>query len=199
MALTTYAELQSAIATWLARDDLASHIPDFIALFEACANRRLRARQMETGVTLTLSSGAAPLPSDYLSWRRVTFAGSPRAELDYVAPSYFQAAYSDQAAGTPRVFTIGGAAVSVRPAADGPLEFNYYQTIAPLGAAPNWLFAAHPDAYLFGALAEAQGFNLDTEKLALWKARRDEVFAEIESLARRSLGGGAIRTVGAMP
>jgi len=38
MAITTYGELKSAIATWLARDDLGAAIPDFIALFEAAAN-----------------------------------------------------------------------------------------------------------------------------------------------------------------
>ena len=59
MAITTYAELQTAIANWLARDDLTTYLPDFITLFEAAANRRLRVRQMETTATLTPSSGSA--------------------------------------------------------------------------------------------------------------------------------------------
>ena len=59
MALTSYAELQQAIADWLERADLVARIPDFIALFEAAANRRLRVRQQEATVSLTPSSGAA--------------------------------------------------------------------------------------------------------------------------------------------
>jgi hypothetical protein len=196
MALTTYAELQTAVANWLARDDLAASVPDFITLFEACANRKLRVRQMETTATLAPSAGSAALPSDYLSWRRVTWTGSTRVELDYVEPSWLQAAYPDTPAGRPRVFTIEGGTLKIAPADGGALEFNYYQKVAPLSAAVNWLYAAHPDIYLFGALTEAQGFNLDTEKLALWKARRDEIFAEIESLSKKTQGGGAIRTVG---
>ena len=44
MSLTSYTELQQAIADWLERADLATRIPDFIVLFEAAANRRLRVR-----------------------------------------------------------------------------------------------------------------------------------------------------------
>ena len=77
MAITTYSELQSAIARWLARDDISGNIPDFITLFETAANRRLRVQQQEAVTTLTPSSGSVALPSDYLSWRRVTWTGSP--------------------------------------------------------------------------------------------------------------------------
>lgn len=82
MAITTYSELQAAIQAWLARTDLAANVPDFITLFEAAANRRLRVRQQETSTTLTPTSGSASLPADYLSWRRVTWAGSPLQELE---------------------------------------------------------------------------------------------------------------------
>jgi hypothetical protein len=44
MSITTYSELQQAIADWLERADLAARIPDFIALFEATANRLSRMR-----------------------------------------------------------------------------------------------------------------------------------------------------------
>ena len=195
MALTTYANLETAVANWLARDDLTSYIPDFIVLFEACANRRLRVRQMETTTTLTPSSGSATLPTDYLSWRRVTWTGSTRVELEYVEPSWLQAAYPDTPAATPKVFTIEGDTLKVRPTSTTGLEFQYYAKVGALATAANWLFTAHPDLYLFGSLAEAQGFNLDVEKLALWKARRDEAFAEIESLSKKTQGG-SIRTMG---
>ena len=42
MAITTYAELKTAIANWLNREDLTSVIPDFISLAEADFNRKLR-------------------------------------------------------------------------------------------------------------------------------------------------------------
>jgi hypothetical protein len=196
MALTTYAELRTAIADWLARSDLTSYIPDFITLFEAHANRRLRVRQMETSTTLTPSSGSATLPSDYLAWRRVTWTGDVRNELEYVHPSYLQAAYPDTPSGTPRIFTIEGSTLKVRPVSTTGLEFDYYEKIDALSGTVNWLYTAHPDAYLFGSLAEAQGFNVDFEKLALWKVRRDEVLDEIERLSNKTTGPAAIRIMG---
>ena len=42
MAIGTYAELKTAVANWLDRDDLTDRIPEFIALAEAKMNRNLR-------------------------------------------------------------------------------------------------------------------------------------------------------------
>ena len=48
MAISTYVELQTAVANWLDRDDMSARIPEFIALTEARFNRILRIRAMET-------------------------------------------------------------------------------------------------------------------------------------------------------
>ena len=48
MAIGTFAELKTAIANWLDRDDLTARVPEFIALSEARINRALDVRQMET-------------------------------------------------------------------------------------------------------------------------------------------------------
>ena len=48
MAIGTYAELQTAVANWLDRDDLTARIPEFITLAEARFNRLLRLRSMES-------------------------------------------------------------------------------------------------------------------------------------------------------
>ena len=198
MSITTYAQLQTAIASWLARSDLTATIPDFITLFEAAANRRLRVRQMETSTNLTPSSGTATLPADYLAWRRLTWTGSNRVELAYVEPSYLQAAYPSSPSETPSIFTIEGATLKIRPVDDTALEFLYYQKIPALsdGNPTNWLLAAHPDLYLFGALTEAQMFAVDPEKAALWKGRRDELIEEINLLSNKTRGAGAIRVMG---
>src|SRR5215470_16731223 len=90
MSITTYAELQSAIGNWLDHSLFSARIPEFIALFEACANRRLRVRQQEATTNLTPdANGNATLPADYLALRRVTWTGSPRVELQYVSSILF--------------------------------------------------------------------------------------------------------------
>src|SRR3954469_10493969 len=108
MAITTYAELQTAITNWLDRTDLSSRIPEFIALYESKVNRRLRVRQQITSTTLTPSSGSASLPSDFLEWKRVTWAGSTKQELEYVSPLQFDGIDTDSPSGTPARFTIEG-------------------------------------------------------------------------------------------
>lgn len=199
MAISTYAELKTAIANWLARDDLTAYLDDFVTLFEAAANRRLgkaRIRQMETSTTLTPSAGSATLPTDYLDWRRVTWAGSPKSELDYVHPSYLQAFNPSDESDTPQIFTIEGSTLKIAKLSTTSLTFDYFQKISALSGTVNWLFTAHPDLYLFGSLCEAEAFNKDAEKATLWKLRRDEAFDEIEKLSRQSRGAGAVRVTG---
>jgi hypothetical protein len=207
MAITTYAELQAAVGNWLDHGLFAARVPEFIALFEAAANRRLRVREQEATATLTPASGAVPLPADYLAWRRLTWTGAPRVELQYVHPSYLQAAYpsaltpAPAQAGVPRIFTIEGTTLKIRPLDGTPLELDYFQKIPALSdAAPsNWLLAAHPDVYLFGSLVEAEMFGVNDERAPAWKARRDEIFDEIEKLTNKTRGAGAMRVMGVTP
>jgi hypothetical protein len=201
MAITNYSELKTAIENWLDHTLFTPRVPEFIALFEATANRRLRVRQQEATAMLTPSAGAAALPADYLAWRRVTWTGSPRVELEYVHPSYLQAAYPTSPADVPRFFSIEGSTLKIRPIDNAALEFDYFQRIAALSdAAPsNWLLAAHPDLYLFGALVEAEMFGVNDERAPKWKARRDEIFDEIEKLSNKTRGAGAARLMGPTP
>src|SRR5262245_659773 len=201
MAITTYAELQAAVGNWLDHGLFAARVPEFIALFEAAANRRLRVREQEATATLTPSSGAVALPADYLAWRRLTWTGTPRVELQYVHPSYLQAAYPSSPTDVPRIFSIEGTTLKIRPLDATPLEFDYFQKIPALSdAAPsNWLLAAHPDIYLFGSLVEAEMFGVNDERAPAWKARRDEIFDEIEKLTNKTRGAGAMRVMGVTP
>jgi len=201
VTIQTYADLQAAIGNWLARADLSATIPDFIMLFETVANRRLRLRQQEATVTLTPSLGVATLPPDYLAWRRLTWTGACPRELDYAHPSYLRALYATGAPGDPRLFTVEGANLTVRPASDTALAFDYFQKIPALSGTTttNWLLACAPDVYLFGALAEAHGFVKDSDSLMLWGGRRDASFDELERLDAKTRGPAAIRIMGATP
>jgi hypothetical protein len=198
MSIGTYAELRSAITNWLPRGDFTTdETTDTIALFEAVANRRLRVRQMETTTTLTPSSGEATLPTDYLAWKRLTWTGDVRQELQYVHPQYLSAAYPTSPSDIPNFFTIVGETIKIRPIDDTDLELDYYQKIPALAddATTNWLLTAHPDLYLFGSLVEANAFVQD-ERAMIWKARRDEIFNEIDALSAKTKGYTAMRVMG---
>jgi len=201
MSISNFSELKQAGESWLDHQLFTARVPDFITLFEATANRRLRVRQQETSTTLTPSSGSATLPADYLSWRRVTWIADPGRDLEYVHPSYLQAAYPTSPQGAPTVFTIEGSTLKVRPVDDTGLDFLYFQKIPSLSdAAPtNWLLTAHPDLYLFGLLVEAEMFGVNDPRGALWASRRDSIFDEIEKLSNKTRGAGAIRLMQATP
>jgi hypothetical protein len=199
VSFSTYADLQTQIANWLARDDLTNYIPDFIRLFECAAARRLKVRLQETTTTLTPSSGVATLPSDFLGYRRVTWSGSPTRDLDYVAPSTWASWYPDGASDIPTIFTIEGSSLRVKPLDDTALTVTYNQRTTALESALNWLYSNHFDAYLFGSLTEANAFNKDVDPAGLWKARRDEVFDEISKLDFNERQGMAIRVTGITP
>jgi hypothetical protein len=200
MALVSYADLQTQIANWLARDDLAAYIPDFITLFECAAARKLKVRLQETTATLTPSGGVATIPTDYLGYRRVTWTGQPIHELNYVAPTVY-AQYLNITSGIPVLFTIEGTNLRLAPSDDTPLTFDYFQRTPALSGAMNWLYTNHPDAYLFGCLCEANAFNKGQafEAASLWKTRRDEVFNEIAMLDFNERQGMAVRTMDVTP
>lgn len=198
MSLATYSDLQTSIANFLARDDLTPYIPDFITLFECAAARKLKVRLQESTATITPTSGVATIPSDFLGYRRVTWTGRPIHELNYVAPPIFTR-YLNHPAGIPSVFTIEGINLRVAPSDDTSLTFDYFQRTPALSAGLNWLYTNHPDAYLFGSLAEANAFNKAVDPAGLWKARRDEVFQEIAMLDFNERQGMAMRVMGCTP
>jgi hypothetical protein len=58
---------------------------------------------------------------------------------------------------------------------------------------------AHPDLYLFGSLAEAGGYTVDVDKLAMWKSRRDELFDEIDKLDKKARAPSQVRVMSPTP
>lgn len=203
MAITTYSELKTSVENWLSHQLFTARVPEFIAIFEATANRRLRVRQQEASAIITLTSGAGTLPTDYLAWRLVVSIASGRTTvLEYQEPSYSVAAHPTTASGPPTSFRIQGEILTVRPVpTTETVAIVYFQKIPSLSdsAPTNWLLTAHPDLYLFGSLVEAEAFGVNDERIGLWKSRRDEIFDEIEKLSNKTRGAGAMKVFGPTP
>ena len=197
MSFASYAALQTAIADQMARDDLTTQIVDFITLFEAYSARRLQVREQETSTTLTTSSGSVSLPTDYMVTRRLTYAGSVRRDLEYMHPAQLQAQYPSTPNGIPINYTIEGGTIKVRPIDDSnSYEFDYFAKNTAVSSALNWLFNNYPDAYFSGSLFEAYSYDKDVNNATYWKARRDEIFQEIELRDFRSRGPMSIDIAG---
>lgn len=168
MALSTYAQLQAAVAQFLAeRSDLTDRIPTFIALAEAQMEREIRSYEMVTRASLTLGARHVSLPSDHLQTIRVYADDKP---LETISPD-LMAEYrnADDTAREPRFMAFVGNEIELYPTPGENYagDIQYFQAIPRLSNAQttNWLLTAHPDAYLYGALFQAGQYLDDNDLL----------------------------------
>jgi len=175
MAISTYSELQTAVANWLDRDDLTARIPEFITLCEARFNRSLRIRAMETldiSVDTVAGTGTVALPTGYVQMRDISLITSPLTQLQYLTPEIMNRLNSGSLTGKPETYTIIANNILFGPTPDSAYDISmlYYKTFDALtDAAPtNWVITNAPDVYLYGALLEAEPFLMNDQRVQLW-------------------------------
>lgn len=198
MAVTTYAELQSAIANFLARSDLTANIPDFITLAEARMSRELETRSQEKRATASTTAGDEfiSLPTDLRKIRLVKTNTSPVEVLEYATPSTYYDTYSATAGGNPEIYTVIGTELALRPIPSSviTIEIIYSQDIASLSDSntSNTILARHPDAYLYGSLAQAHIFLLDEARATQYDALFSRAMNEIRRDNENAFFGGPL-------
>jgi hypothetical protein len=177
MAIANYSDLKAAVATWITRSDQTANIPDFIRLYEADANRRIRIRQNTTLTPLTLTQGASTiaLPSDFLEDIELNYDDTPESLTKATFDDLDRAQTSDSAAGRPAFYAITGSTITFETEADATYTINlrYYEKWDIETDVTNWLLTNAPDAYLFGSVAEAAMLLRDSELLQIAIGRRD--------------------------
>jgi len=197
VAITTYDELQAAAARWLVRADLSVSIPDFIALFEAHANRKLRVKQMEArDEAQVVDEDGAPTeygtyPTDYLEAKTFSMTdGTSTWWLESKPDEVIDEQWTRT--GRPRFYAEVGGEFRFFPTPDQVYtgQLTYWAQIPALSAsnATNWLLAIAPDAYLFGTLLEAAPMLRDADQLAIWQVRRDQALASVQSTTKNKAG-----------
>lgn len=187
--LSNWAELVASIGAWLNRDDLNDMAPDFIRLVEAELNRKLRLADMEVTTTLTVDAERIDLPTDFRKARAFYLDTDPRAKLEQVSLAVLRVKYAQQITGQPEVFAISGSEIVFGPAPDAEYDglFTYYTVIPPLTSEDdvNWLLADHPDIYLFGALAMAEFYGWNDERIGMIRTKFE---ADVASLISEGNG-----------
>ena len=202
MAISTKAELHTAVANWLNRSDLTSRIPEFITLAEASFNRTLRTKDMLTRATTSTDAQYVALPSDFQEMlnveltstdppRRLIYATSDRSD-DYRRQK-------SNKAGIPVHYTIEGLTLQLNPTPDinYTVQMNYYQDIPALSAKAdseaNWLLTAHPDCYLYSTLMHASPYLMDPQSAQMWSQALEKATNElIFSDEKARLAGGTL-------
>jgi hypothetical protein len=188
--ITTYAELQTAIANWLNRSDLTAIIPDFIALAEERMNRTLRVRQMETELDATaITDNRIAVPADTAAVKTLWL---PNYEATPLKTQSFESVLAKGREGMPTAYAWQGSDFYFD--GSGDVQGVLYEKIPALSDSntSNWLLAAHPSSYLFGALYEAAVYVKDVDSAIGFNQRFTATLDEIAGGDKRDTLSGPL-------
>ena len=187
MAFTSYSDLKTTIANYLARSDLTSVIPDFIRLAEERLRRDLRIRQMLVVATASTTGGDSTvgLPTDFLEMRDIHLNTNPISSLSYEAPNTFYASTRATESGIPRTYTVLASELQFSPIPDTAYTAQMlYHAKPPLlsdSNASNVFLANCPDALLYAAFGEAEPYLMNDARLQVWASLYDRAVTSISN------------------
>ena len=185
MSFSTYSDLQTSIANYLARSDLTSQIPDFITFAENRLRRELRIRQMLKSVTTATVSGdnTVELPSDFLQVRDFVVMTNPIQPLSYSSPSALSNDPRASEVGVPKSYTILASEFQVCPAPDGiyTVKMLYFAAPAYLSSSntTNVFLTTAPDALLYASLIEAEPYLMNDARINTWGTMYDRAIGSL--------------------
>mgnify|MGYP000529429654 FL=1 len=185
MSFSTYSDLQTSIANYLARSDLTSQIPDFITFAENRLRRELRIRQMLKSVTTSTVSGdsTVEVPSDFLEIRDFVVMTNPITPMSYSSPSTLSNDPRTSEVGVPRSYTILANEFQLAPSPDAvyTLKLLYYSAPAYLSSTntTNTFLTTAPDALLYASLIEAEPYLMNDARINTWGTMYDRAIASL--------------------
>jgi hypothetical protein len=170
--ITNYATLLTAVADYLARDNLTTFVPNFIQNTENKLYRSLNLRNEETALSVAISSGVAVVPTDYKKLRFAYYNANPVTVLDWMTIEDLYREWPDRS-GSDTPNNISREALNFvfgAFPADGTLTGVYY---AKQGFARDvdttWYVTEAPEVLLYGALLEATPFIQGDERILIWQ------------------------------
>jgi len=186
MTITSYATLQSEIASWLNRDDLTSIIPTFIQFVESDVNSGLRHQKMVVRAQATSNQEYVQLPGDWLEAINIHIVDGEQP-LRFVTLDEADRINKQQIITQPSFYSIMDDALEIIPAPESniDIEMIYYGKITSLSNqnTSNWLLVKAPDLYLYGSLVHASPYLLDDQRVGMFANMYN---SRLESLALES-------------
>jgi hypothetical protein len=169
MAISTYAELLTALENHLDRSDLDDRLPEFVVIGEARIGREVKAKQMEQRVSTTPTDKYVSVPADFVSIRGVRIEGTLIGWMDYVSPDLFFQTFASSNTGTSNKYTIFGDELIFPTTPTGDVELWYYKKLTALATTTNTLFTVNPDLYLYAALTASAPYLLNDKRIPVWE------------------------------
>lgn len=191
MAISTYDELQAAIASWMDRSDITASIPDIISMGEAGLNRELEGVAADATLTGTVGSRAIDISALSLRTPIALFItdGTNEYELRNMPDGSFP--YSTAQA-DPQIWAIDGSNINFDCLLDSAYSFRFRYTaqFALSDANPtNWLLTTHPDLYLAACIAWGGKFVADDAAVQRYGGMIESMIASINRQESRKKRG----------
>ena len=199
MALTTYAELKTAVAAWMdvSTSALSTTIDDLITVAEARIFREVRTRDTEAVLSGTIAAGVIAVPSDYIALKFAYLNTSPSQILERRDAEWIYSQYPIRSsAGRPKYIARESGNFIFGPYADSGYTMGgvYYKKLAALSSGVHALFTNNPDLYLFGCLAESEILIGRDARLPIWQSKYAQILSDVNGVARaEDVSGGTIR------
>ena len=201
MALSTYADLKTALSTWTKRADMATYADDLITVAEQRIFREVRCKEMEEALSVVISSGIATLPTDYAELKYAYIDGTPVQTLQRKDPSWIYLNYPLRSAQAKPKFIgrdVGSFIFGPYPDSNYTVKGTYYKELTAVSSAVNDLFTNNPDIYLSASLAEAFRFLRNDAMLKYWDDRYALIKSQVSAQDKAErISGGPLTMVAA--
>ncbi len=181
MAISTYSELKTAIADWMARSDISGSAADFITLGEARLNRLLDPVGTTALLTGVIGSAAIDISSLSVQEPQNVYIRSGEQEF-YLTPKALGTYSTSQIPGFPSIWSIEANTIVLDRELDEAYSFRfvYLGRFALSDLAPtNEFLTNNPDLYMAASIVWGSTYIKDLPQAAMWKQLLDEFTAEV--------------------
>lgn len=187
MAIDTLAKLKTQVESFLHRaaikdTDGSDNVENLISIGETWIFRNARTSEMEATLSGTIGSdGTLAVPSDYAALKHARVTQTPSAYLKMRPSSWIYERYPlRSASGVPAFIGRDGASFvfGPYPSSTYTIAGFYYAKPTTVLSSANALFVAHPDLYLYAALAVTEAFVKNNQQVAFWVSMRDQIMRD---------------------
>tara|TARA_R110000868_G_scaffold19561_5_gene84214 strand:- start:564 stop:1169 length:606 start_codon:yes stop_codon:yes gene_type:complete len=197
MSITTYAELKTAVTSWLdvPTSTFTNQIDDLVTIAESRIFREARTKDTEASISTALSSGVYALPSDYLEMKFAYINSSPISSLERRSAEWIYTEYPLRtSSGIPKFFARESTNLIFGPYPDSDytLKGVYYKKLTALSSGVQALFTNNPDLYLFATLAESEILIGRDDRIKLWEMKYQKILSDVNGLDRKENSSGSV-------
>jgi len=180
----TYATLTTSLATWARRTFSSDQTDEFIALFEAYANRKLGSNYLRktTSTVNTDANGVGAIPTGAVRIESITRNVLGSVPLTQVSWNAFVDRNPYQIGADAQVYALKGSSFYVTPVTDDDFLVVSWQKLTALSGSntTNWLLLLAPDIYFSGCRAIQCAFNEDETRAAFYQSRVDDFLQDLK-------------------